>query len=39
MVKKYGLNLLMSCDDNVQEYIKQILAQVESALSLFYTII
>jgi hypothetical protein len=30
MVKKYGLNLLMSCDDNVQAYIKLILAQVES---------
>jgi len=30
MVKKYGLNLLMSCDESVQAYLRKILDQLES---------
>ena len=29
MVKKYGLNLLVTCDDAIQEYLAQVLSQVE----------
>jgi mitotic spindle assembly checkpoint protein MAD2 len=36
MVKKYGLNMLVSTDDSLQSYLRKIMSQLNGARRLFF---